>query len=43
MDFGVTFRPFGEDLNEELAADLNDLIFEKDFGAGDFQTLSVSF
>ena len=43
MDFGVTLRPFGEDLTEELAADGNDLILGNDFEAGEFQTFLVSF
>ena len=39
----MALRPFGEDLAEGVDADGNDLVFENDFGAGDFQTFWIAF
>ena len=39
----MALRPFGEDLAEGVDADGNDLVFENDFGAGDFQTFWKAF
>ena len=50
MDFGEALKPTGAEMDEESENNGNDWridfdldVFENDFGAGEFQTFSVSF